>query len=75
MFPEKIVCLIGESADICNRLGAADRVVAVSVFAPRSVEMGLPPISGFFGFKDRLCRSEFPAGRGHLDRFRFLPKS
>jgi len=40
MFPEKIVCLSGESADICNRLGAADRVAAVSVFAPRSMRAG-----------------------------------
>jgi hypothetical protein len=37
MFPERIICLSGESADICDRLGAADRVVAVSAFAPRSM--------------------------------------
>jgi hypothetical protein len=30
--PERIVCLSGESADICYRLGAADRVAAVSRF-------------------------------------------
>ncbi len=37
MFPERIVCLSAESADICERLGAADRVVAVSAFAPKTL--------------------------------------
>jgi 2-polyprenyl-6-methoxyphenol hydroxylase-like FAD-dependent oxidoreductase len=40
MFPERIICLSGESADICDRLGAADRVVSVSAFAPRSMRAG-----------------------------------
>jgi iron complex transport system substrate-binding protein len=47
MFPERIVCLSGESADICNRLGAADRVVAVSAFAPRSMRAGRTVVGGF----------------------------
>jgi iron complex transport system substrate-binding protein len=51
MFPERIVCLSGESADICNRLGAADRVVAVSAFAPRSMRAGRRVVGGFSTFK------------------------
>jgi ABC-type hemin transport system substrate-binding protein len=37
MYSERIVCLSGESADICVRLGAGNRVVAVSAFTPRSM--------------------------------------
>jgi ABC-type hemin transport system substrate-binding protein len=51
MFPERIICLSGESADICNRLGAADRVVAVSAFAPRSMRAGRPVVGGFSTLK------------------------
>lgn len=47
MFPERIVCLSGESADICNRMGAGDRVVAVSAFAPGSMRAGRPVVGGF----------------------------
>jgi hypothetical protein len=32
------ICLSGESANICDRLGASGRVVAVSAFAQQSIE-------------------------------------
>ena len=51
MFPERIVCLRGESADICQRLGAADRVVAVSAFAPRSMRSSGTVVAGFSTLK------------------------
>jgi iron complex transport system substrate-binding protein len=51
MFPERIVCLSGESADICDRLGAGDRVVAVSAFAPKSMRAGRAVIGGFSTLK------------------------
>jgi iron complex transport system substrate-binding protein len=51
MFPERIICLSGESADICDRLGAADRVVAVSAFAPRSMRAGRAIVGGFSTLK------------------------
>ena len=51
MFPEKIVCLSGESADICDRLGAGDRVVAVSAFAPKSMRAGRAIVGGFSTLK------------------------
>jgi iron complex transport system substrate-binding protein len=51
MFPEKIVCLSGESADICHRLGAAERVVAVSSFAPGSMRQGRKIVGGFSTLK------------------------
>jgi iron complex transport system substrate-binding protein len=51
MFPEKIVCLSGESADICDRLGAAGRVVAVSAFAPKSMRTGRTVAGGFSTLK------------------------
>jgi iron complex transport system substrate-binding protein len=51
MFPERIICLSGESADICDRLGAADRVVAVSAFAPRSMRVGRAVVGGFSTLK------------------------
>ncbi|MBV9999020.1 MAG: ABC transporter substrate-binding protein [Verrucomicrobia bacterium] len=47
MFPERIVRLSGEAADICHRLGAADRVAAVSAFAPGAVRVGRPVVGGF----------------------------
>ena len=51
MFPERVVCLSGESADICDRLGAGDRVVAVSAFAPKSMRAGRAVIGGFSTLK------------------------
>ncbi len=51
MFPERIVCLSGESADICDRLGAADRVVGVSAFAPKSMSIGRTVVGGFSTLK------------------------
>jgi iron complex transport system substrate-binding protein len=51
MFPERIVCLSGESADICRRLGAAGRVAAVSAFAPRSMRDGRAIVGGFSTLK------------------------
>ena len=51
MYPERIVCLSGESADICHRLGAADRVAAVSAFAPSSMVVGRPIVGGFSTLK------------------------
>jgi len=51
MYPERIVCLSGESADICYRLGAGDRVVAVSAFAPRSMRVGRTVVGGFSTLK------------------------
>ena len=51
MYPERIVCLSGESADICHRLGAADRVAAVSAFAPSSMLVGRPIVGGFSTLK------------------------
>jgi iron complex transport system substrate-binding protein len=51
MFPERIVCLSGESADICHRLGAADRVAAVSAFAPISMRVGRAIVGGFSTLK------------------------
>jgi iron complex transport system substrate-binding protein len=51
MFPERIICLSAESADICKRLGAADRVVAVSAFAPRSMRVGRAVVGGFSTLK------------------------
>jgi iron complex transport system substrate-binding protein len=51
MFPERIICLSAESADICDRLGAADRVAAVSAFAPRSMRVGRAVVGGFSTLK------------------------
>jgi iron complex transport system substrate-binding protein len=51
MFPERIMCLSAESADICDRLGAADRVAAVSAFAPRSMRLGRAVVGGFSTLK------------------------
>jgi iron complex transport system substrate-binding protein len=51
MFPERIICLSGESADICDRLGAADRIVAVSAFAPSSMRVGRAVVGGFSTLK------------------------
>jgi iron complex transport system substrate-binding protein len=51
MFPERIICLSGESADICGRLGAAGRVVAVSAFAPAEMRAGRRIVGGFSTLK------------------------
>jgi iron complex transport system substrate-binding protein len=51
MFPERIICLSGESADICDQLGAAHRVVAVSAFAPKSMRAGRAVVGGFSTLK------------------------
>ena len=51
MFPERIICLSAESADICDRLGAANRVVAVSAFAPKSMRAGRVVVGGFSTLK------------------------
>jgi len=51
MFPERIICLSAESADICDRLGAADRVAAVSAFAPKSMRAGRAVVGGFSTLK------------------------
>ena len=51
MFPERIVCLSSESADICAQLGAAQRVVAVSAYAPKELRIGRKVVGGFSTFK------------------------
>src|SRR6202162_1929207 len=51
MFPERIVCLSGESADICDRLGGADRVLAGSAFAPRAMRRVWTVFGGFSTLK------------------------
>jgi iron complex transport system substrate-binding protein len=46
--PRRIVCLSAESADILCRLGAANRIVGVSVFAPLPKSLRrVPRVSGF----------------------------
>jgi iron complex transport system substrate-binding protein len=55
MFPERIVCLSAESADICARLGAADRLVGVSAFAAKELRDGRRVVGGFATLK----REEF----------------
>jgi iron complex transport system substrate-binding protein len=47
MFPERIVCLSADSADICAKLGAGNRVVAVSAFAPRELRQSRRVVGGF----------------------------
>jgi iron complex transport system substrate-binding protein len=47
MFPERIVCLSAESADICIKLGAGNRLVGVSAFAPKELRQGRHVVSGF----------------------------
>ena len=51
MFPSRIVCLSGEAADICIRLGAGDRVVGVSAFAPKVIRSGRKIVGGFSTLK------------------------
>jgi len=51
MFPERIVCLSAESADICAKLGAADRLVAVSAFAPKELRQLCRVVGGFSTLK------------------------
>jgi iron complex transport system substrate-binding protein len=43
----RIVCLTGETADLCARLGAWDDVVAVSAYATQSGLTAKPVASGF----------------------------
>jgi iron complex transport system substrate-binding protein len=46
--PMRIVCLSAESADILCRLGAAERIVGVTAYAPCSKELRrVPRVSGF----------------------------
>jgi iron complex transport system substrate-binding protein len=46
--PNRIVCLSAESADILCRLGAADRIVGVTMYAPPSTALrSVPRVSGF----------------------------
>lgn len=45
--PQRIVCLSAESADICARLGAWDRVIAVTAFASQEKLPPKPVVSGF----------------------------
>src|SRR5580698_3550000 len=46
--PSRIICLSAESADILCRIGAADRIVAVSAYAPPSRALRrVPRVSGF----------------------------
>ncbi len=47
LMPNRILCLSAEAADICARVGAWDRVVGVSAFAPPSILDKRPVISGF----------------------------
>jgi iron complex transport system substrate-binding protein len=57
MFPERIICLSAESADICSRLGAGDRVVAVSAFAPWELRRFRRVVGGFSTLKlDELLK-------------------
>lgn len=51
MFPERIICLSAESADICGRLGAGNRVVAVSSYASREMRAGRRIVGGFSTLK------------------------
>lgn len=47
-YPQRVVCLAAEAADILERLHALDRVVAVSVFARHSEAIrSLPKVGGF----------------------------
>jgi hypothetical protein len=51
MFPQRIVCLSAESADICAKPGAGDRIVGVSVFASRELRQARAVVSGFSTLK------------------------
>jgi hypothetical protein len=51
MFPERIVCLSAESANICAKLGAGSRVVGVSAFAPKELRQDRHSVSGFSTLK------------------------
>ena len=46
-WPQRIICLSAESADICARLGAWDRVVGVTSYADQSGLDHRPVVSGF----------------------------
>lgn len=45
--PARLVCLSAESADLCARLGAWDRVVGVSAFADQTGLAHKPVVGGF----------------------------
>jgi len=47
MYPQRIVCLSAESADICVRVGAGERLVGVSAFALPEIRKGRTVIGGF----------------------------
>ena len=51
MFPERIVCLSTESANISAKLGAGSRVVGVSAFAPKELRQDRHVVSGFSTLK------------------------
>jgi ABC-type Fe3+-hydroxamate transport system substrate-binding protein len=51
MFPERIICLSAESADICAKLGAGNRIVGVGAFAPRELRQGRRVVGGFSTLK------------------------
>ncbi|MBV8173156.1 MAG: ABC transporter substrate-binding protein [Verrucomicrobia bacterium] len=51
MFPQRIVCLSVESADICIKVGAGSRLVGVSAFAPKELRQGRHVVSGFSTLK------------------------
>src|SRR5260370_15443192 len=51
MFPQRIVCLSAESADICAKPGVGDRIVGVSVFASRELRQARAVVSGFSTLK------------------------
>src|SRR5687768_865960 len=46
-YPARIVCLSAESADICARIGAWERVVGVSAYADQATLPRKPVIGGF----------------------------
>jgi iron complex transport system substrate-binding protein len=51
MYPQRIVCLSAESADICVRVGAGERLAAVSAFASPEIRQGRTVIGGFSTYK------------------------
>lgn len=51
MFPQRIICLSAESADLCAKLGAGDRIVGVGAFAPEELRQGRRIVSGFSTLK------------------------
>lgn len=59
-FPERVVCLSAEHAEICHALGAAERVVGVPGTARRPPEVrDTPSVGGFTTFRvDRIVELE-----------------